>query len=101
VKVYKKRGHQFGVLEYRFDMPLKGEMGPPGKALPLPAGAKFAGTVILDVCIDGSVADGSMEMGVDIDISGKTKVNNVELKLNMIMKGIDKKTAVELPREKK
>src|SRR5262249_1135526 len=51
VKAYKKDGHQFGVLEYRIEIPVKALEG----EHPCREGAKLEMTMNIDGCIDGSV----------------------------------------------
>jgi hypothetical protein len=51
VKAYKKDGHQFGVLEYRIEIPVKALEG----EHPCREGAKMEMSINIDGCIDGSV----------------------------------------------
>jgi hypothetical protein len=100
VKVYQKNGHSFGVFEVHIDMPLTGEIGAPGKTIPIPAGSKLTGECTVDTCIDGSVSDGSIETGIRITLNGPVTVNNVDIKLNIATKRSEKKSGTELPAEK-
>jgi hypothetical protein len=101
VKTYKKNGRHFGVIEYEFDMPLKGEFGPPGKSFPVQAGSRLVARTKIDICIDGSVTDGSSDSTFDINLTGTIKANDAELKLMIVTKSHEEKSAVELPKENK
>jgi hypothetical protein len=101
VKTYEQNGHLFGVIEYQFDMGVKGEVGPGGKGdlLVLP-GSKFGGRAKIDACIDGSAAGGGT-YDSQFNMNLTVKFKDREPKLIIVGKMTEKKTAIELPPEKK
>src|SRR5262245_17454567 len=68
VKVYKKGGRQFGVLDVRVEVPLRRFEG----AHPCRDGARMTQRLTVDTCIDGSVEADSGT--VVVELSGKADV---------------------------
>jgi hypothetical protein len=58
IKVYKKDGKTFGVLEIKMDFAIL-SMGKPPSVVPLKEGSRFSITMNLDQCIDGTSQNGS------------------------------------------
>ncbi len=74
LKAYKKDGKQFGVLDFRINLPLKGNF-PLGKdqTAALQAGSKMNIHIEVDTCIDGAVSDGVGDVAMESDINAVFK----------------------------
>jgi hypothetical protein len=75
LRAYKEADRQYGDLEIKVDVPLKGDF-PLGKgqAAPIQAGSKMAMKVQLKkVCIDGTSSNGSAEVAFDMDLTATIK----------------------------
>ena len=92
VKTYKKDGKQFGVIEFRFDGPIRG------------LGEKQAfkvkdGTMTLnlvgDGCIDGSAATGKSTSKMSMNLTGA--VMNIDLKV--VVQSTENRTTEQLPKK--
>ena len=74
LRAYKKDGKQYGVLNVKIDMPLKGDfpLGP-GQAAPIKDGSKMTLRVEVDGCIDGTASDAVADMTMEADIVATIK----------------------------
>ncbi len=70
LKVYKKDGRQYGVLDLRINLPLKGDfpLGP-DEAAPIQSGSKTTLHIEFDRCIDGTSSDGIAVVSSEMDIT--------------------------------
>jgi hypothetical protein len=74
VRAYKKDDKQFGVLDVKIDLPLKGEF-PIGRGqnAPIQEGSKMTMRVEVDTCIDGTVSDAVANMSMEMDLIATIK----------------------------
>ena len=74
VRAYKKDGKQYGVLDVKVDLPLKGDFPlVPGQSAPIQAGSKMTLHVEVDACIDGSCSDAVADTTMEADIVATIK----------------------------
>jgi hypothetical protein len=79
VKVYDKGGRQYGVIELTLKLGVK-ELKLSGEEIPLKAGSTIAGTITLDVCIDGSSHSGSEKGDLKFDLTGEVPNGTIAVK---------------------
>jgi hypothetical protein len=98
LRAYQKNGHQYGVIEYRIDLPLKGTIGK--EKLPLGPGAKMALRIKMDGCIDGQVSDATADTSTNLDLTATLKgPDGNSYKLILAVKATQKGTQKDLPKE--
>lgn len=85
VKVYEKEGHEFGVLQFHLEMPLQ-SIGPVDQGAKMLTGSKVVMDVTFDVCIDGSVSEGTLQGKFKVDASAvlpSKKGGQAQMQLNI------------------
>ena len=99
LKVYRKDGKPFGVLDFHIDLPLTGEM-PLGKAkVTLRPGSRLLLKIKADTCIDGTSSDAVAEWSKEMKVEGVSKGTDgkaYKVTINQVTKGED--TATDLSR---
>jgi hypothetical protein len=100
LKAYKKDGRQFGIFDVEIKVALtKIAAGP--TEMDLDAASAMKMTLHCDVCIDGTVDAGSMEMKMEMKMAGALKApNGVEVKLDADSKKVSTRTAEDLKGKK-
>jgi hypothetical protein len=68
VRVYKKDGHQFGVMEFRVTLAPKAMRSPGKPEIAFERGGKLVFTDKVDDCIDGSIASGKLEGRMELRV---------------------------------
>jgi hypothetical protein len=98
VRAYRKDGRQFGVLEFRIEMPLKGTIGK--EKLEVATGTKMTVQIKLDACIDGQVGDGTADRVAKMDLTGTVKgPDGNDYKVVLNGNSVKKSTQKDLPKE--
>jgi len=67
VRVYKKGNSQFGVMEFDFHLPVNADLVQEGVKF---KSGKLSMKLTMDVCIDGSLMEGTKKGTMDMDIHG-------------------------------
>jgi hypothetical protein len=98
VRAYQKDGRQFGVIEFRMDLPLKGTIGK--EKLTVAAGTKMTMQIKLDGCIDGQASDAMAEFTAKMDLTGTVKgPDGNDYKVMLNVNATQKGTQKDLPKE--
>jgi hypothetical protein len=98
VRAYQKDGHQFGVIEFRIDLPLKGVVGK--EKMSLASGAKMTLQIKLDSCIDGQLSDTTADFSAKLDLTGTVKgPGGDEYKVMLKVNATQKTAQKDLPKE--
>jgi hypothetical protein len=101
LKAYKKDGQQFGVFEFRLELPLKGKLplDKDNKAV-LQPGARLTTVVKADICINDKSLTGSDEMSRRFEATALFKApDNKEYKLIITTRSVLKTATRELPKK--
>ncbi len=100
LKAYKKDGKQFGVFEVEMKFVLS-KVGAGPMAIDLDATSVMTMTVHFDGCVDGTLQTGTMDMKMDMKMTGSLKApNGVEVKLDADTKATGAKTVEDLSSKK-
>jgi hypothetical protein len=74
IRAYKKDDKQFGVLDVKIDLPLKGEFPiGAGQKAPIQEGSKMTMRMEVDTCIDGTATDTVANMSMEMDLVATIK----------------------------
>jgi hypothetical protein len=97
-RAYQKDGRQFGVLEFRLDLPLKDTVGK--EKLALEPGARMTVQIKLDGCIDGQANDAVVDLATQLDLTATIKMpDGQNYKLVVTAANSHKETQKDLPKE--
>lgn len=94
LKVYKKDGRQFGVIEFNLDLALKSLTE--GNMKIACKGSKFRVQGTIDGCIDGSVDTAVMKGTLQVDIRAEFTINCLQIRLSVQGQGTMASTREEV-----
>jgi len=87
VRVYKKDGHNFGVIESLIELPLKA-IGPAPMQIPADPGSVLKINATFDGCVDGSETNGGLKSTIEMKATATLNMGNDKAAtLKIVMKG--------------
>lgn len=98
LRAYVKDGRQFGVMDFRFVLPLK-SLKLAEVTAEFEAGSRLTIEQTMDVCIDGVEESGAMKGKMEMIGNLTIKANGVEVKIAMNVKGTSTETRKEMTKK--